>query len=999
MRAFHSAVRSLKAAKPSQYFGRGTVKQLSSTADSFLSGSSSVYVDQMYRRWLKDRETVHASWDAYFTNLESGLASTASFTSPDLAKLSPGVQRGAITSDSLNVSYLIRAYQVRGFEVSRIDPLNLNNSTSRPPELDYKYHGFTEADLKRKLDLSSASSGGNTGFLQYISTKPDITLQELIDLLEKTYCNTVGVEYMHIPSREKCNWIRSKVENIDWMKFEKSKKLHIFERLCFADHFEDFLHKKFTDKRFGLNGGESCIAGLKAMIDRGKDLGIEGFVFGMPHRGRLNVLANVMRKPMPQIFKEFRGGEFTFEKYINKETTSSDVKYHLGASVDRTYDDGKAVHLTLIANPSHLEAVNPVVIGKVRAKQFSYGNKEEDKLKVMPVLLHGDAAFAGQGIVYETMQMSKVPDFAVGGTVHVIVNNQVGFTTDASCARSTAHPSDLGKAFNIPIFHCNADDPLAVVRAFEMAVEYRQQYREDCIINFVCYRRYGHNEGDNPWFTQPLMYRAIKDHPSTFSVYEKKLLEGGDVSADELSTIKKNVLSVIEAAFEESHTFQMNKNDWLESKWKGYKDWKELSFIRNTGVDVEVLRKLGHKLCEIPSDFNIYGQLRKVINQRNEAIAAGSGVDWATAEALAFGTLLLNGYHLRLTGQDVERGTFSHRHAVYTDQENQSKYVPLRNIASVSSTNKQEEFTIRNSILSEFGVMGFEYGYSLHDPRYLVLWEAQFGDFVNGAQVMIDQFITSGEDKWLRQSGLVLLLPHGYMGQGAEHSSCRIERFLQQVREDGDDVPETMDERKRMQIQATNFQVLNCTTAANYFHAIRRQCFRDFRKPLVIATPKSLLRDARASSTLAEMGEGTRFKRVIREQSLDIHQHPENVKRLIFCTGKVYYDLAKYRDEMNKSDVAIIRIEQLAPFPFDKVAREMRHFENAEVVWCQEEPKNMGAWSFVEPRIASAARVLNKSTARAAYIGRPPAAATATGWGAQAHKIEQDEFIHKAIGK
>lgn len=700
-------------------------------------------------------QSVHASWAAYFSNIQSGKSSPESFSPP--ASISGTLNKDfkssssapPAVSDSLGLSYLIRAYQVRGHEIANLDPLNIHSFRSgTPPELDYKYHGFKDSDMDRTLNLLGTSTGGNTGYLDILgSTRPTITLRQVLTHLKKTYCSSLGVEYMHMQSQDKCNWVRDQVENPKWMKFTKEKKLHIFERLCFADHFEKFLANKFnTAKRFGLEGGESVIPGLKAMIDRGSELGIESFVFGMPHRGRLNVLANVMRKPMPQIFKEFQGTHYDLDEYLKYDWSSAgDVKYHLGTSIDRSYPDGRRVHMSLVANPSHLEAVNPVTIGKIRAKQFLSGNRSEDKLKHMPVLLHGDAAFAGQGIVYETMQMARVPDFAVGGTIHVIVNNQVGFTTDPKNSRSTLYASDLAKAFDIPIFHCNGDDPMAVVTAFEMAVEWRQKFGEDCIIDMICYRRYGHNELDQSMYTQPLLYEEINKHKDTLSVYELQLLTEGACSKSEIDSIKSMVTSTLEKDFIVSKTWETPKHDWLSSKWAGFLSPKQRSRIRETGFDIEKLREIGIKMSTPPASLKIHKQLEKVFASRLDSIQKGVGIDWGTAEALAIGSLLLEGNHVRLTGQDVERGTFSHRHAVLVDQKTGEKYVSLNHILKHCSAslplNKdrapdmQGEFTVRNSILSEFGVLGFEMGYSLENPNMLVMWEAQFGDFVNGAQV------------------------------------------------------------------------------------------------------------------------------------------------------------------------------------------------------------------------------------------------------------------------
>eukprot|EP01038_Epipyxis_sp_PR26KG_P007056 gene7056-9631_t len=995
---------------------------MSTKSDSFLSGSSSVYVEQMYDAWLNDPKSVHASWAAYFSNLEQGKNIEQSFTAlPSVAgsvgsrtTLSPQSQEANIgappVSDSLGISYLIRAYQVRGHEVANLDPLGIHSfrPNTPPAELDYKYHGFTDADLDRKLNLLGNTSGGNTGFLDILGSRPAITLRQVVENLKKTYCSSLGVEYMHISDKERCNWIRDQVETPKWLKFSKEKKMHIYERLCFADHFEKFLANKFnTAKRFGLEGGESCIAGLKCMIDRGSELGIESFAFGMPHRGRLNVLANVMRKPMPQIFKEFMGTHYDLDEYLKHDWSSAgDVKYHLGTSMDRSYPDGRTVHLSLVANPSHLEAVNPVVIGKVRAKQFFSGNRPEDKRKHMAVLLHGDAAFAGQGIVYETIQMSRVADYDVGGTIHVIVNNQVGFTTDPKNGRSTMHSSDIGKAFNIPIFHCNGDDPMAVVTAFEMAVEWRQKFGEDCIVDMICYRRYGHNELDQPMYTQPQLYSKIIKHPDTLSVFGSQLVSDNVCNSSDIEAVKTNVLSVLENDFVASKTWIPIPGDWLSSKWKGFLSPRQLSRIRETGYDRAKLYDIGIKMSTIPSRIKTHKQLEKIFGARKESIEKGVGIDWGTAEALAIGSLLLEGNHVRLSGQDVERGTFSHRHAVVIDQSTGEKYTPVNHLAKYYSPSAtlskdrapdvQAEFVVRNSILSEFGVLGFEMGYSLENPNTLIMWEAQFGDFVNGAQVMIDQFISAGEDKWLRQSGLTLLLPHGYMGQGAEHSSCRVERFLQQVDEDPDLVP-PMGENERMQIQMTNWQVVNATTPANYYHVLRRQVHRDFRKPLILVTPKNLLREKKCTSSLEDMSTGTKFVRVYQEVNHDIVKNAEKVRRIIFCTGKIYYELVDEREKRGVSDVAIIRIEQLAPFPWDRVAAEVALYKNADVLWCQEEPKNMGAWSFVQPRIITATRTINNSEKRPIYVGRKPSAATATGFGARAHNAEQDGLIQKAF--
>ena len=937
--------------------------------------------------------SVHASWAAFFTNQDSGYSSLDSFAtvsaadSGKLGKVSTG-DSNVMSTDTMKLFHLVRAYQESGHELSNLDPLGLHSfrSPNPPPTLDYKYYGFTDEDLDRKMDIVGATPGGSDGFLAELSSVKAVTLRAVLEKLENTYCRNLGVEYMHIDSREKCNWIRNQIENPKFLRYSKEKTLHIFDRLCFANFFEKFLANKFnTAKRFGVDGAESFIPGLKFMVDRGSELGVDSFGIGMPHRGRLNVLTNVLRKPMPLMFKEFEGTHFNLEEVHDTDFSySSDVKYHLGTFMDRVYPDGRQVHLFLVANPSHLEAVDPVVVGKIRAKQFFAGDTEEAKKKHIPIILHGDAAMAGQGIVYETMQMAKVSDFDVGGTIHVIVNNQVGFTTDPANARSTMYCSDIGKSFNIPIFHCNGDDPLSVTTAFEMAVEWRQQFGEDCVIDMVCYRRLGHNELDQPFFTQPAMYKKITEHPDTVAVFERYILDNGIATAEELRNIKTNCENIIAQEYNASKAYPNPKeSDWLTTKWAGFKSPRQLSRIQTTGVELNSLRKLGIKLATYPDSFVAHKQIAKIITARRKSIETGEGIDWGTAEALAFASLLKEGNHVRLTGQDVERGTFSHRHAKITDQDTGEKYCSLNHIAD-----HQAKIVVRNSILSEFAVLGFEHGYSLENPNSLVLWEAQFGDFVNGAQVMIDQFIASGEDKWMRQCGMVMLLPHGYDGQGAEHSSCRVERFLQAVDDDEDVIPENMEEDYRNQIQHHNLQIVNCSTPANYFHVLRRQVHRQFRKPLVVVAPKSLLRDKRCTSTLDEFDVSTKFQRVLPEQDQEIISNARKVRRLIFCTGKVYYDLLDERTKNKINDVAIVRLEQIAPFPFDRVREKMIQFSYADVMWCQEEPKNMGCWSYVAPRLTTCFKDLLDVEIKPRYCGRSPSAAPATGLGLVKHNAE-----------
>lgn len=821
---------------------------------------------------------------------------------------------------------------------------------------------------------------------------------------------------MHMLDRDQCNWIRTKVEHLVKEEDSKAKRMHILERLAFSVVFERFLGNKYnTTKRFGLDGAESLIPGMKFLIDRATELGMEHLVIGMPHRGRLNVLSNVIRKPIQQIFKEFQGTHFDVEAYraesdVEDWSNSGDVKYHLGTSYDRAYPDGRQVHLSLVANPSHLEAVDPVVVGKVRAKQFYLGNDDEAERKVMPMLLHGDAAFSGQGVVYETMHLSGLDNYDTGGTVHVVVNNQIGFTTDPKNSRSSQYCTDLGKAMDVPILHVNGDDPEAVVKVFEFAAEWRQQWRSDVIINLTCYRRFGHNEIDNPFFTQPIMYKKIGQMQSVLDLYVQKLVATNAASQEECNAVVDKVNQFFQSTFEESSEWEpMKKSDWLANRWESFKSPNQQSRIRPTGVSLDLLKHVGDKICSTPEGFKLNRQLERIIGAKKATIEAGEGIDWGTAEALAWGTLLLEGNHVRISGQDVERGTFSHRHAVLHDQETNDEFVPLNSLAprTLKSApleykplgnevpDTQAEFVASNSSLSEFGVLGFELGYSLENPNALVMWEAQFGDFANGAQIMIDQFLSAGEDKWMRQSGLVMLLPHGYEGQGAEHSSCRVERFLQMTDDEPDVVP-VMDEDNRMQIQHTNWQVVYCSTPAQYFHVLRRQLHREFRKPLISVQPKHLLRLRQAASKVEDMAEGTKFHRLLPEVSTSMVAD-DSVKRVVFCSGKVYYDMAAERDARGINDIALVRVEQIAPFPFDKVAEQAARYSNAEIVWAQEEPHNMGFWTYVSPRIETAlAKINGDSARRPRYIGRPPAAAPATGYHA-VHQIEQARIVDKAL--
>ena len=944
---------------------------------TFLNGANATFIAELYARWLEDPGSVDASWRAFFAELaeeapallkelegpgwgrERGhvianghdTAQGNGQAAPAAAALS-GVAPRQETLDALRALSLIRAYRVRGHLLADLDPLGLVRRTSHP-DLDPATYGFTEADYDRPIFVN-----GVLGF-------ETATLGEILAALKATYCGPVGVEYMHMQELEQRQWIQARIEvPRNQTEFTRQGKRAILERLTAAEMLERFLDKRYTGtKRFGLEGGESLIPALEQVIKRGGQLGMKELVLGMPHRGRLNVLTNVMGKPFAALFSEFQGNPANPADVQG----SGDVKYHLGTSTDREFDDN-TVHLSLTANPSHLEAVNPVVLGKTRAKQQQRGDTSRDQ--VVGLLMHGDAAFAGQGLVPESLELSELKGYRTGGTVHVVVNNQIGFTTSPSYARSSPYPSDVGKMTQAPIFHVNGDDPEAVVHVSRIATEFRYRFKKDVIVDIFCYRRHGHNEADEPAFTQPIMYRAIAQHPTTRQIYAKRLIEEGVVTDAEAEAMASDFMAYLDSQFEAAKGYRPNKADWLEGAWSGLKAASGDARRGETAVPTELLHEVGHALVTVPEGFNLNRKIARQLEAKKKAIEGGEGIDWSTGEALGFGTLCAEGTFVRFSGQDSGRGTFSQRHAVLVDQETEERYVPINHVRP-----GQAALEIIDSPLSEAAVLGFEYGYSLADPHALVLWEAQFGDFANGAQMIIDQFISSGEAKWLRMSGLVMLLPHGYEGQGPEHSSARLERFLQLCGED-------------------NLQVCNLTTPANYFHALRRQVRRDFRKPLVVMTPKSLLRHPEVTSGLAEMGPGTFFRRTIDE--VDPLVGDDKVKRVVLCSGKVYYDLRQARRERKIHDVAIIRVEQLHPFPAKALAESIGRYKYADVVWCQEEPQNMGAWTFMDRRIEQVLVELGGKAKRPRYVGRPEAAATATGL-LKRHTAEQAKLVDEAL--
>jgi 2-oxoglutarate dehydrogenase E1 component len=958
---------------------------------SFLQGTNATYIDEIYARYEKDPASVDPDWQEFFKSLKDAPADVKKnaegpsweranwpvsprddltsaldgnwaevekklgdkITAKEQAKAqAKGADLAAAdvhqaTRDSVRALMLIRAYRMRGHFHAKLDPLGIEAPRNRE-ELDPRSYGFSEADFDRKI------------FLDHVLGLEYGSLREIVAICERTYCQTLGVEFMHISNAAQKAWIQERIEGPDKeISFTREGRRAILNKLVEAEGFEKFCDVKFTGtKRFGLDGAEALIPALEQIIKRGGNLGVKEIVVGMPHRGRLNVLTQVMGKPHRALFHEFKGGSANPDAVEG----SGDVKYHLGASSDREFD-GNRIHLSLTANPSHLEIVDPVVLGKVRAKQDQHGDAPDMRISVLPLLMHGDAAFAGQGVVAECFALSDLKGYRTGGSLHFIVNNQIGFTTYPRYSRSSPYPSDVAKMIDAPIFHVNGDDPEAVVFAAKVAIEFRQKFHKPVVIDMFCYRRHGHNEGDEPAFTQPVMYKKIGAHPSTLEIYSKRLVAEGVMTEGEVDKAKADWRARLDAEFEAGVSYRPNKADWLDGKWAGLKsaDQEEEARRGVTGVEVERLKDIGRKITRVPDGFRAHRTIQRFLDNRAKAIDSGVGLDWATGEALAFCTLLLEGHKVRLSGQDSERGTFSQRHSVLIDQEDEGRYTPFNHLSP-----EQGHFEVINSLLSEEAVLGFEYGYSLAEPAVLPLWEAQFGDFANGAQVVFDQFISSGERKWLRMSGLVCLLPHGYEGQGPEHSSARLERYLQMCAED-------------------NMQVVYPTTPANYFHVLRRQLHREIRKPLILMTPKSLLRHKRATSRLEELAKGTTFHRILYD---DAQMSPDDktrlvpddqIRRIVLCSGKVYYDLYDEREKRGLNDVYLMRVEQLYPVPLKALVTELSRFKNAEVVWCQEEPRNMGAWHFIEPYLEWVLNQVGGNSKRPRYAGRAASAATATG--------------------
>jgi 2-oxoglutarate dehydrogenase E1 component len=897
---------------------------------SYLNNADGNAIEELYKQYRKDPDSVDAGWRRFFEGFEfSGKIGAAG--------------NDMMTPAEFKVLELINEYRKRGHLFTKTNPVRTRRKYS--PSLDLENFDLSEKDLDTMFEAGKDIGIGRA------------SLRDILDHLNQTYCQSIGVEFAYIRRPEIYKWLKERMEGTrNTAVYDKVKKLAILEQLSKAVLFEKFLHKKFTgQKRFSLEGCEALIPAVDAIIEKGSVLGVKEFVIGMPHRGRLNVLANILQKHYQDIFNEFQGKE------LEDDTLLGDVKYHLGFSSERVTRAGEPIHLSLAPNPSHLETVGPVVEGISRCKIDQEYSR--DNTKLIPVIIHGDASIAGQGIVYETIQMSELPGYSTGGSIHLVVNNQIGFTTNYLEARSSVYCTDVAKTIQCPIFHVNADAVEDVVFVMELAVEFRQTFHKDVFIDLLCYRKYGHNEGDEPRFTQPILYKIIEQHPDPRSIYINKLIEGGDINSGEAELIEKEFINQLESELqaskedEKSRVMTFLQPAWNKLRFATPEDW---NLTVSTGVEKELIIELAKKITGVPKDKPFFRKLVRLMEERRQMVVEKGQLDWAMAELLAYGTLITEGIPVRLSGQDSERGTFSHRHSVLTMEDSEEKYTPLKNISR-----QQAPFEVYNSLLSEYGVMAFEYGYSLASPYSLTIWEAQFGDFFNGAQIVIDQYLVSAEEKWRVMNSLVLLLPHGYEGQGPEHSSGRIERFLQLCTEG-------------------NIQVANCTTPANFFHLLRRQVHRDFRKPLVVFTPKSLLRHPQCISPVEDLAHG-HFMEVMDDPGV----YPQEVTRVNFCSGKVYYDLVAEREKRGRNDIAFVRVEQLYPLPVEQLRQVIAKYKNAGMfAWVQEEPANMGAWSFMMRNFKEVNLIL---------VARPESGSPATG-SPKLHILRQYKIIDKAFG-
>ncbi len=937
-----------------------------SVYDTLLSGENAAFLVDMLARWQKDPKAVEPQWADFFSSLgdeeqsalfELGGASWRPEQKPSkqAAADMDGLDKTSIIH-TIRALMLIRTWRVRGHLSANLDPLNLAKKELHP-ELHPSFFGFSDDDWDIPI------------FLNHYLGVESATLHELMEILKETYGSDIGVEYMHIMDPDIKAWVQQHFEDrhLEGM-FSKDERIEIHKNLAKAESLEQILARRFVGtKRFGLDGGESTICSIEEILKTEAKLGAQEVVLGMAHRGRLNVLSNILQKPFRAIISEFEGKSFKPEDVQG----SGDVKYHLGASAVRHYGTYE-IRVALEANPSHLEAVNPVVLGKVRAKQDRHEDTKRET--IVGLLIHGDAAFSGQGIVPESLMMSELTGYETGGTIHLIINNQIGFTTHPHYSRSSPYCSDVAKMIQCPIFHVNGDNPEAVVFVSRLAAEFQKKFQKDVVIDLFCYRRFGHNEGDEPRFTQPVMYKRIDETPTCYEKHAQKLLQEQLLSEEEIKKIRSDIDAFFDGEFIHGQSYQPEKADWFMDRWAGlvapsFDSSKEERIDVPTCVDEQTLTIIGLKLCEYPKGFHVHPKVKRMLAAKRKMIETGKNIDWATAEGLAFGSLLNEGIGVRLSGEDSGRGTFSHRHAVFVNQTDESKYIPLTQITD------KARFEVWDSPLSEYGVLGYEYGYASAEPWKLVLWEAQFGDFANGGQIMIDQFISSSESKWLRMCGLVMLLPHGFEGQGPEHSSARLERYLQLCAEN-------------------NMQVIHPTTPANYFHALRRQMKRNFRKPLIVMAPKSPLRHKLVVSDMKSFTDDQYFRRMIDETDQLVAD--DKIRRLILCSGKIYWDLLQARRDAGIDDIAIVRIEQLYPFPWSRVEEQFTRYKNAEIIWAQEEPANAGPWTFVYHRLYNVLLKMKQIERPITYVGRRGSASASAGLMMQ-HTTELKNIIKWAL--
>lgn len=958
-----------------------------SFSDNLLNGSNVNYAESMYEKWIEDPNSVHSSWKTYFSAITAGTPSSQAFIHPDeLIAKNISVNKLQINQTSKEnndllhkISLLINEYRQCGHFAAKINPLNIESGLPLNPvetiKLSLEDIGISKEDFNKKINISILKAKELFGEIE------EWTPLEIFNKLNSVYCGHIAFQYSHIPSAQTKEWIQKRIEHFPLINKSKNEKIELLDRILESQSFSIFCEKKYsTYKRFGCDGLDSGISGLSHLMNYSKKYGIKECFLGMAHRGRLNTLCSVLKKPYEQMFAEFEDIRYTEHKDLIFGF-SGDVKYHLGCSGKLVHDNGKELIMNLLPNPSHLEAVYPVILGSTKARMRVL--KDITGKQVLPVVIHGDAALAGQGIIYETQQMEKLESFYVGGTVHIVFNNQIGFTTDSKQSRSNYYPTSIAMTNGIFVIHANAQDPEAVDKAMELALDYRMEFGADVYLNIIGFRKFGHNEQDTPHFTQPQMYKAIKDKKSMYLEYSDKLIEEGVITKEEFDSKMENYFNNLVEKQKIAQSASFNTDEWDPYGWK---------IVRNrnrdiTGVNSEKLKNLGREICKLPENFNSHKSIKKLYEDRLESIETGKGIDWGTAEALAFASLLSEGHSIRLSGEDVERGTFSHRHAVITDQKTNQKFMPLSNILKDINS----KLNIHNSLLSEYGVLGFEYGHSIANPDDLTIWEAQFGDFANGAQIIIDQFITSGEKKWGKQSGLVCYLPHGADGQGPEHSNCHIERLLSNVSDDWrllKSNPKLIDTLSK----DINMFVVNVTAPSNLFHLLRWQLKANYRKPLIFCSPKRLLRHKLVRSDIEEFEIGSNFEKVIGEKFLD---NKNKIRKVLTCSGQIYFDLLEKREALGIEDVAIIRLEQLGPFPYLAFEKEINEYKkDVEVTWVSEEPENFGAWFYVKPRMDLSLEKLNRKPLN--YVGRPISTATASGY-SSLNKKELNQLLKEAF--